>query len=570
MLMRVRLILPMLVLLPLGGAVPQGEPPLRRTEIAKRAKAASGLLEFQDRYATAFCVHPSGLFITNEHALRTSGQGSATATLVLDAGLKTQKVLKAEVVRRDKELDLALLRLPDQRDLPSLPLGSDQDLAELTELIAVGFPFGKALARSGQYPAISVNLGSVTSLRRDEKGDLSRIQLDAELNPGNSGGPVLDQAGKVVGIVVSGIQGSGVNMAIPVSHVQRFVARPEILFTPPVVPLSAKEQPVEFRAEVVSVLPMPKPYELELVVGSGNHSEHVPMTLVDGSYRAKAVAFPPRNGPIDLRLTIRYANGLVSGIVSDRALHVGAQPVKFSQIRQLRLGEKPDALLWDGRRLAGQPTDVEAVSLRVGEQALEMKLAGAVGITLQPPEPSDAVSCSVAARQAGKEVGVLSAPVYLEGAEQRVLDAIRDGKFIRPLRSPSRVTFLHAISTPGDYIGQGKTYRLVGDEIALQRNFRGARVSASGYSFEFCGPGGAPLTAREYTDAKRLPFARESPGIEVSGNGRGCNTISGRFVVWELVLRGSEIIGLAIDFTQHCEGRAPAFHGKIRVNSTFY
>jgi hypothetical protein len=568
---RVRLTLALLALPFVPGGAPAADDALPRTEIAKRAKAAAALLEFRPRYATAFCVHPSGLFVTNDHALRAFGGDNPSVSLVLNAGLRTQKVLKAEVVRRDKELDLALLRLPGQRDLPSLALGSDEGLDELAELVVVGFPFGTALAgKPGQFPAISVNLGSVTSLRRDDKGDLNRIQLDAELNPGNSGGPVLDRTGKVVGVVVSGIQGSGVNMAIPVSHLQRFLARPEILFTPPVVARDKKEQPVEFRAEVISVLPMPAPYELELAVGPEGRAARVPMTAADGSYRAKAVAFPPRKGPIDLRLAVRYPDGMVSGTVSDREVHVGSEAVKLSQVRRFNLGQGAVTQLWDGRTLQGGPSDLKAFPVRVGGQEFQVKLAGSAGVNIDAPEPSDVVSVAVVAKQAGKEVGTLSAPVYLEGAEQSVMEAIRDGRFSRPLHSASPVTYLRAVSTPGDYIGQGKTYSFTGNELVAQKDYRGFQVTAGGYNFHFGGPSNTMLAAREYLDAKRHPFSNEAPGIEISGNGRGCNTIAGKFVVWEFAVRGNEVLRLAIDFTQRCEEKGPPFYGKIRINSTFY
>src|SRR5262249_44894334 len=161
---------------------------LSREAIAKRAKASTVLVEVKPTYGSGFCVHSSGLFVTNEHVVR---QSTETITLVLDAGLKTQKVLKAKVLRRDKVLDLALLKVDGDEKIEALELGSDKELGELTELIACGFPFGPALARQGEYPAISINVGSVTSLRRNKNDELHRIQLDAALNPGNSGGPVL-------------------------------------------------------------------------------------------------------------------------------------------------------------------------------------------------------------------------------------------------------------------------------------------------------------------------------------------------------------------------------------------
>jgi S1-C subfamily serine protease len=90
-------------------------------------------------------------------------------------------VLKTKVLRRDKDLDLALLKVDGGEKFEAMELGSDKDLSELKELIAFGFPFGTALARQGEYPAITVNAGHVTSLRRDKNIELDRIQLDCAL-----------------------------------------------------------------------------------------------------------------------------------------------------------------------------------------------------------------------------------------------------------------------------------------------------------------------------------------------------------------------------------------------------
>ena len=83
-------------------------------------------------------------------------------------------------------------------------------------LAAFGYPFGRLLASDNRYPAVSVNTGTVTALRR-KGGKLSAIQLDASVNPGNSGGPVVDKNGNLIGIVKSGMPGARLNFAIPVS-----------------------------------------------------------------------------------------------------------------------------------------------------------------------------------------------------------------------------------------------------------------------------------------------------------------------------------------------------------------
>src|SRR3954469_10866796 len=84
---------------------------LPRQEIAKLAKPATVLVETGAAFGSGFCIHPSGLFMTNDHVIGDVPDGG-TVTLVLDAGMKSQKKLKVHVIRRDKELDLALLRAP--------------------------------------------------------------------------------------------------------------------------------------------------------------------------------------------------------------------------------------------------------------------------------------------------------------------------------------------------------------------------------------------------------------------------------------------------------------------------
>src|SRR5262245_29081449 len=366
------------------GTSAAGEP-LPRGQLVKQGKAATALVEMKPRYGSAFCVHPSGLFVTNEHVVRPFGI-PAPVTLVLDAGMKTQKVLRATVVRRDPALDLALLRAEGKHELAALALGSDQDLDELSELVAFGFPFGLALAKPGVYPSITVTTGRVTSLRR-EQGELSRIQLDASLNPGNSGGPVLDRGGKMVGVVVGGIVGAGLNLAIPVRHLKRFLARPEIVFTPPAVSRANASQPVTFRARVLSPMPSASPREVELVLSSGlGKYRRYPMKLTDGSYLAEAVPFPRPAGPAAVPLTVKYDNGSVSGTAEDRSFRVGQETIKLSQVRSLRPGPKAAVELSDGRAVAGGLSGLDVLPVAVGKQSLQLDLAGAVELHAEPPD----------------------------------------------------------------------------------------------------------------------------------------------------------------------------------------
>jgi ubiquitin-protein ligase len=100
---------------------------LSRAQLGKAAKAATALLEVKDRggSGSAFCVHPSGLFLTTAHA----AQGEFR--LVLHPGQEAEKAYPSRVLRADKEQDLALLRVEGAKDLHALPLGPDTKLEEL-------------------------------------------------------------------------------------------------------------------------------------------------------------------------------------------------------------------------------------------------------------------------------------------------------------------------------------------------------------------------------------------------------------------------------------------------------
>lgn len=422
---------------------PAADEALSRVEISKIGKSATALVEVKGArsysYGSAFCVHPSGLFVTNEHVVRDQA-ASGTVTLVLDSALKTQRVLQAKVVRSDKESDLALLRVEGAKDLPALALGSDEKLAELEELVGFGFPFGTALSTDKkEYPAISVNVCSITSLRRKD-GDLHRIQLDGALNPGHSGGPVLDKSGKVVGVVVSGVVGAGINFAIPVSQLARFVARPDVQFTAPALSVASLHKPVAFEVRAVPVLPSAKPPAVELILkpGDGKEQRHK-MEHKDGVFRVTTVAVPPPDGPRVLRLTATFADGSLTGAVTDQAFKVGDKEIKLSDVSRLQFKPKPQAVLHDGKTVEGVIAGLDKVTVQLGEEALALNLSRAVAAGLEAPPTVTSVACTVVVTQDGKEVARLSDTISVQGVARvdgkpAVLEA---EKVVRDLPAPA-------------------------------------------------------------------------------------------------------------------------------------
>ena len=165
-----------------------------------------------------------------------------------------------------------------------------------------------------------------------------------------------------------------------------------------------------------------------------------------------------------------------------------------------------------------------------------------------------------------------SGPRRLSQAIRQHLEKIRDGHFIKPQVSSTPVSYLCAISSPGDYIGQGGAYCYEKEEMKVRRTDRGVGITVGdvgGWKILFGGGRGGSLEAGKYLNARRYPFSGDAPGIEFTGYGRGCNTITGRFVVWEFETEQSGSLRLAIDFQQRCEDKGPPLCGAIRYNSTF-
>ncbi len=161
---------------------------------------------------SGFIISADGLVVTNNHVV----EGADEILVFLTDGTR----LPAEVVGADNKSDLAVLQVDAGHDLPFVEFG-DSDTADVGDwVMAIGNPFGLGG---------SVSLGIVSARNRDiQSGPYDDfIQTDAAINQGNSGGPLFDMDGKVVGIntaiIARGGSSLGIGFAVPVN-----LARPVV------------------------------------------------------------------------------------------------------------------------------------------------------------------------------------------------------------------------------------------------------------------------------------------------------------------------------------------------------
>jgi S1-C subfamily serine protease len=171
--------------------------------------------DLYDGAGSGVIISPDGYALTNNHVVRGAGR--------IEGVLHDGSVVTAEIVGTDPDTDLALMRLNGSKH-SAAELG-DSDHLKVGELaIAIGNPLGLQA---------TVTVGVISALRRTMRGEAGRliedvVQTDAALNPGNSGGALVDAEGSVVGINTAIIGGAqGICFAVPINTAKRII--PELM-----------------------------------------------------------------------------------------------------------------------------------------------------------------------------------------------------------------------------------------------------------------------------------------------------------------------------------------------------
>jgi serine protease Do len=180
----------------------------------------TGLIGRQHAIGSGVIVDPSGYIVTNAHVVEGAQQVRVMLASPVGAPPSGPRMFKARIAGMDKDTDLAILKI-ETDGLPALEIADYRKLRQGQLVLAFGSPEGLE---------DSVTMGVVSSVMRQPDPDKPRIyiQTDAAVNPGNSGGPLVDLDGNLVGIntfILSESGGSeGLSFAIP-SVVVRFVYR---------------------------------------------------------------------------------------------------------------------------------------------------------------------------------------------------------------------------------------------------------------------------------------------------------------------------------------------------------
>jgi S1-C subfamily serine protease len=233
------------------AAIPPGPVPAEMAaDVIKKVKHSTVYLRIslpngEIAQGSGFFALERGIVITNAHVvgMKRSDNPPRSVEVIVHSGETDEAKLAGTPLGLDRDNDLAVLRV--QGDLsrlpPPLPVATAAALTETQTVYIFGFPFGAQLGKN-----ITVSKSAISSLRRGDNGVLQKVQVNGGMHPGNSGGPVTDARGVVIGVSVAGISGTQINFAVPGDFIPQLVDRSKknpLDLTPRPAPLAKNEPP---------------------------------------------------------------------------------------------------------------------------------------------------------------------------------------------------------------------------------------------------------------------------------------------------------------------------------------
>jgi S1-C subfamily serine protease len=274
----------------------------------------------QTGQGSGFILNKDGLILTNNHVIEGTQRGGS-----IEVTLSDKHQYKAQVVGVDKGHDLALLKINAPNLVPATLAETSTGLTVGQRVYAIGNPFG--LSGTMTRGIIS----AIRSVRGPENSPIEdAIQTDASVNPGNSGGPLLNSRGEVIGITTmiatNGVdQSSGIGFAIPINTAKAVlddfakygrVRRPSLdIVTLPIGPDVAEQigLPADYGLLIEKVLPGGAAEKAGLHGGTQRAYEGNTPVMLGGDLIVKFDGQDITNGPdLSAAMNVRHAGDTVT------------------------------------------------------------------------------------------------------------------------------------------------------------------------------------------------------------------------------------------------------------------
>lgn len=246
------------------------------------SKVQNGTERVQVSAGTGFLVSSDGYIITNKHVVNNQ---KAEYTVILNNKENFDQKVVAKVLAIDPDNDVAVLKIDLDQPLPFLTFGDSDYLQVGQTTIAIGYALGKFdnTLSKGVVSGLSRSITASGNKQLEYLQDL--IQTTAAVNPGNSGGPLLDIDGKVIGVNVAMADAQNISFAIPINYIKTVFEEAKstgVITKSTKVFLGVRYLEIDDNVQSKNKLP----YSYGVVITRGNSREE--LAVIPGSPAAKA------------------------------------------------------------------------------------------------------------------------------------------------------------------------------------------------------------------------------------------------------------------------------------------
>jgi serine protease Do len=373
---------------------------------------------------SGFVIDPSGIVITNNHVI---GDANDVVVIFTDG-----RKLKATIIGKDPKVDVAVLKVESDKPLKTVKFGDSDKMRVGDGVMAVGNPFG--LGETVTAGIISARNRNIDSGPYDDF-----LQTDASINKGNSGGPLFNLAGEVIGIntaILSPSGGSiGIGFATPSASVEPVIDQLEKFHETRRGWLGVRIQPVD--DAIAESLGLGTAHGA-LVAGVEDHGPAKPAGLLPGDVIVK---FDGKDVKESRDLPRMVAGLAVGKEVQVVVMRKGQEITKTVTLGRLEDGEKAMASAEEGATDANKPTITTALGMQLqaindeARKAFKIKdsVKGVVIATVEPNSPA-------------ADKGLRPGDV-IEEVNQQAVDSPADvGKTIEALKTAGKKSALLLVS----------------------------------------------------------------------------------------------------------------------------
>jgi serine protease Do len=159
---------------------------------------------------SGFIIDPQGYILTAHHVVNEAKE--------IEIRLANRQRLRGEIVATDAQVDLAIIKINGEREFPVLPLG-DSDVLRVGELVgSLGYPFGLE-------SSLHMGIVSRRGRRQNTLAAFDHIQVDSPANSGESGGPLVNMKGHIVGMLTQASENRTIGFAVPINVIKAMIPR---------------------------------------------------------------------------------------------------------------------------------------------------------------------------------------------------------------------------------------------------------------------------------------------------------------------------------------------------------